>query len=58
MIQDEHPNEIFYGYFSVENVFLLYCAIYFYVRDGLISYATLTLFGIAILTLSILFSMI
>ena len=58
VIQDEYPNKIFYGYFSIENVFLLYCAIYFCVRDGLISYATLTLFGIAILTLSILFSMI
>ena len=58
VIQDEYPNKIFYWYISIINIFLLYCAIYFYVRDGLISYATLTLFGIAILTLSILFSMI
>ena len=57
-ILDPKPGNVFIGFFAVKNVFLIYCTVYFFVRDGLISYVTLTLFGIAILIISAFISMI
>ena len=47
--QNEKPNNILISFFSFKIIFLLYCTFYFFTRDGLINYAILTIFGIAIL---------
>lgn len=57
IILDPKPNKVFIGYFAVKNVFLIYCTIYLFIRDGLICYSTLTIFGIVILIISALISM-
>ena len=57
-IQAESPVKIFIWFFTIKNTFLIYCAVYLFARNGLISYATLTIFGIVILIISTLFSMI
>ena len=57
-ILDPKPGNVFIGFFAVKNVFLIYCTVYFFARDGLISYVTLTFFGIVILIISALISMI
>ena len=57
-IKDESPGKIFMWFLATKNVFLVYCTVYLFARNGLISYATLTIFGIVILIISTLFSMI
>jgi hypothetical protein len=46
LIKDESPGKIFIWFLAIKNAFLVYCTVYLYKRNGLISYVTLTIFGI------------
>ena len=57
VIENEEPNKIFIAFLSIKIVYLLYFSIYFFVRDGLIHYGFLTIFGIMIMCISVLISL-
>jgi hypothetical protein len=48
--------KVFMACFSIKILFLLYCYIYFFISDGLVKYANLTIFGFVILLLAGLIS--
>ena len=53
VIQDEQHNKIFVACFAIKILYLLYFYAYFKVRDGLIHYGILTVFGIVIMCISV-----
>ena len=58
VIENEEPNKIFIAFLSIKIVYLLYFSIYFFVRDGLIHYGILTVFGIVIMGISVSISLL
>lgn len=60
IIKDEFKHKtlykVFTACFSIKILFLLYCYIYFFISDGLVKYANLTIFGFVILLVAILMS--